>query len=64
MGRGPGESVVHDPERPCYATDKLPDRVVNAVSINSFKSELENYWKRYEVLKASTEILPINTASP
>ena len=41
-------------QRVIESWNKLPDQVVNAVSINSFKSELENYWKRYGVLKAST----------
>ena len=34
--------------------NKLPPQVVNAPSVNFFKSELENHWKRYGVLKASS----------
>ena len=34
--------------------NKLPPQVVNAPSVNSFKSELENHWKRYGVLNASS----------
>ena len=41
-------------QRVIESWNKLPDQVVNAVSINSFKSEHENYWNRYGVLKAST----------
>ena len=34
--------------------NKLPPQVVNAPSVNFFKSELENHWKRSGVLKASS----------
>ena len=32
--------------------NSLPKYVVNAKSVNSFKSELDNYWKRYGVKTA------------
>ena len=56
MVKGPRCRREFFSQREMKSCNKLPDQVVNAVSINSFKSELENYWKRYWVLKASTLI--------